>query len=307
MGRSTDNKKTWQGLWRLADPKISLTSAASMYLGVAVAATDHQLHWGWLAVTALAFFCMEVAKNAWGDIIDYDSGTDRLVAPQDQTDFSGGKRVLVDNLLTRRQNWLIAAAFTGAGLLAGLAIVLWREPMALWIGLLGLVLGWSYHGPPLKLAYHGLGELDVVLVYGPLIALATYLIQAHQLSLALLWLSLPLGLFIAAFLWVNEFPDYDADRKAGKRNLVVRLGRPAASRMLALIYMAGFIMTAALPWLGVSSGAWFGLLAALPAGAASRFVWREPARFHRRAPAQPAALIAFIVYSAAAGTGVLLV
>ena len=295
-----------QGLWRLADPKISLTSAAGMYLGLALAATEGPLHWGWLALTGLALFAMEVAKNAWGDVIDYDSGTDLAVAPEDRTGFSGGKRVLVDGLLTRAQTWGVAGVFGAAGVLCGVAIVAFREPSALVIGVLGLLLGWSYHGPPLKLAYRGLGELDVVICYGPLIASATYLIQTHRLSLELVWLSLPLGLLIAAFLWVNEFPDYRADCGAGKRNLVVRLGRRAASRLLPAIYLAGFALVAALPWLGLPAGAWLGLLAVLPAALACAWVWRDPEAFHRHRPVQPAALASFLLYSAGAGSGVLL-
>lgn len=45
------------------------------------------------------------------------------------------------------------------------------------------------------------------------------------------WLSLVLGLLIAAFLLINEFPDYRADRAGGKRTLVVRLGRERAVRL----------------------------------------------------------------------------
>ena len=295
-----------KGLWRLADPKISLTSAAGMYLGLTLAATEGPLHWGWLALTGLALFAMEVAKNAWGDIIDYDSGTDLAVAPEDRTDFSGGKRVMVDGLLTRAQTWGVAAVFGTGGVLCGIAIVAFREPWAAVIGVLGLALGWSYHGPPLKFAYRGLGELDVVVCYGPLIVSATYLIQTHRLSLDLLWLSLPLGLFIAAFLWVNEFPDYRADHGAGKRNQVVRLGRRAASRVLPLIYGAGFALVTALPWLGLPPAAWLGLLAALPAALSCVWVWRDPDAFYRHRPAQPAALASFLLYSAGAGTGVLL-
>lgn len=303
---SADRGDLGQGLWRLADPKISLTSAASMYLGLALAASEGPLHWGWLVLTGLALFAMEVAKNAWGDVIDYDSGTDLAVAPEDRTDFSGGKRVLVDGLLTRTQTWAVATAFGAAGVLCGVAIVAFREPAAVVIGVVGLVLGWSYHGPPLKLAYRGLGELDVVICYGPLIASATYLIQTHRLSLELVWLSLPLGLLIAAFLWVNQFPDYRADAGTGKRNLVVRLGRRTASRVLALIYAAAFALVSALPWLGLPPGALLGLLALVPAGLACAWVWREPETFHRHQPAQPAALAAFLLYSAAAGSGVLL-
>ncbi|MDX1610556.1 MAG: prenyltransferase [Halofilum sp. (in: g-proteobacteria)] len=295
-----------RALWRLADPKISLTSLASIYLGVSVAALEGRFSLAWFLVTLLAFFAIEVAKNAWGDVFDYDSGADLEVAPEDRTPFSGGKRVLVDGLITRGQTWAIAVAFTLAGLLLGLAIVLLREPAALWIGALGFVLGWSYHGPPLRFAYRGLGELDVVICYGPLIALSAYLIQAHALSWPVFWLSLPLGLIIAAFLWVNEFPDAPSDRRVGKRNLVVVLGRPAAARVLPLIYLAALAILLLLPLAGLPATVWLGAIAMLPAALACRWVWREPETFHRTRPAQPAALLSFLLYSAGAGTGVLL-
>lgn len=296
----------WTGFWRLADPKISLTSAASIYIGAAVAASESAFSLLWLLVLLFAFFAIEVAKNAWGDVFDYDSGTDQAVAPEDRTAFSGGKRVLVEDLLTRGQTWAMAAGFSLAGILAGVAIVLLREPMALWIGVAGFALGWSYHGPPLRFAYRGLGELDVVVCYGPLIALSTHLVLAHRLSWEVFWLSVPLGLIIAAFLWVNQFPDYEADRANGKRNLVVRLGRQRASRVLPWIYLTAFAIMAVLPLAGFSRMTWLGGLAAIPAGYVSFQVWRAPESFYRSVPAQPVALITFLVYSAGAGTGVLI-
>lgn len=296
----------WQGLWRLADPKISLTSVASMYLGTALAAREGALAWDWLAITGVAFFCMEVAKNAWGDVFDYDTGVDLAVAAEDRTAFSGGKRVMVDKLLTRRQTWGIAIGFGLAGVACGVAIVFLREPAVMWLGIVGLALGWSYHGPPLRLAYHGFGELDVVICYGPVIALATYMILAGRASLAVVWLSLPLGLYIAAFLWVNEFPDFDADRGHGKFNLVARLGKRRASRILPIIYLLAAALTVWLPGLGFATPVLLGLIALPAAVYASLLVWREPDTFHRHAPAQPAALVAFLLYSAGAGSGILL-
>jgi len=295
-----------EGIWRLADPKISITSAAAMLVGAAPAIREEQYSWPWLAVTAMALFCMEVAKNAWGDVIDYDSGTDLAVRAEDRTAFSGGKRVLVDNLLTRTQTWAVAAVFAGAGLALGALIVFVREPSALYIGLLGTALGWSYHGPPLKFAYRGFGELDVVLCYGPLIVLSTYLVQTHSLSWAVFWLSLPLGLFIAAFLWVNEFPDYQADAGAGKNNLVVRMGRRRASRALCAIYGVAFLIILAMPSMGeIPRGAWLGMLALPFAIYACWHAWRRPEDFYRSNPVQPAALFAFIAYAIGVAAGVI--
>lgn len=296
----------WTGFWRLADPKISITSVACMIVGGAVAAVDGPLDWTWLGITGLALFCMEVAKNAWGDVFDFDSGTDQAVAPEDRTDFSGGKRVLVDGLLTRAQTWGMALAFGGVGVALGMLVVFWREPAALWLGVVGLALGWCYHGPPLRFAYRGLGELDVVLCYGPLIVLGTYWIQAQRFAAAVLWLSLPLGLLIAAFLWVNEFPDYRADVGAKKRNLVVRLGRERASRALCWIYAAAFAILAAIPALtGLPQSVWFGFVAAPAAAYASAKTLQAPTDFYRSSPVQPAALLAFNLYALGAGIGVM--
>lgn len=296
-----------EGLWRLADPKISITSAASMAIGASLAAGDANFSWLWLAALGLAMFCMEVAKNAWGDVIDYDSGTDLAVAPEDRTSFSGGKRVMVDSLLTRRQTWLVAAGFSGAGLALGALIVLLREPGVFLLGCTALFLGWSYHGPPLKFAYRGLGELDVVLIYGPAIATATYIVMTGEFSAGVVWASLPLGVFIAAFLWVNEFPDYEADRGAGKLNLVARLGKYRASRLLPCIYLSGLALLALAIGMGsLPYTAALGGLAAIPAAAAAIGCWRDPETFHRHRPVQPMALLAFVVFSAATSIGILL-
>ena len=292
------SSKIGTGVWRLADPKISITSIASMTIGASIVALESNIDWGWLCVTGMALFCMEVAKNASGDVYDYDSGTDLAVAEEDRTNFSGGKRVIVDDLLSRRQTWIVALIFGLMGLILGAFIVFLREPMVFGIGVVGLFLGWSYHGPPLQLAYRGLGELDVILVYGPLIALCTYLIQAHQFSMDVLLLSLPLGIYIMAFLWVNEFPDFDADTSAGKRNLVVKLGRFRASRLLPLIYLCGFAIlaiTARMTHLGPA--VWWGFIALPSAALVSFWVWRQPETFYRYKPVQPTALLTFVLYA----------
>jgi 1,4-dihydroxy-2-naphthoate octaprenyltransferase len=285
------------GIWRLADPKISITSVAAMTIGGTVAALEAPLDWFWMLVLGLALFCMEVAKNAWGEIYDYDSGTDLAVSAADRTNFSGGKRVLVDQLLSRAQTWAIAAIAGGMGLGLGALIVFLQAPNVFWLGLASLVLGWSYHGPPLQLVYRGWGELAVVLIYGPALALATYMVQRQHISLDVVVLSVPLGIFVSAFLWVNEFPDYTADRGANKRNLVVILGRQRASRLLPLIYLAGFLWLLAVPWISnLDSRVWWGLLALPTALLACIWTWQAPTSFYRSQPVQPMALLTFVAY-----------
>jgi 1,4-dihydroxy-2-naphthoate octaprenyltransferase len=161
----------WQGFWRLADPKISLASFASMFLGVCAAAAKGTIHFGWLGVTVFGIFAIEVAKNASGEILDWNSGNDQAVAEADRSPFSGGKRVLVDNLLSQNQTAGISFVCYLLGCLAGLSIVLWRNPAVLWLGIFGVGLAFFYHAPPLKFSYRGLGEMAVAIAYGPVICL----------------------------------------------------------------------------------------------------------------------------------------
>ena len=63
----------WKGFQRLADPKISLASMASIFLGTCAAAAQGPLQVGWLAITILGIFAIEVAKNASGEVFDFDS------------------------------------------------------------------------------------------------------------------------------------------------------------------------------------------------------------------------------------------
>ena len=281
-----------------------------MMVGGSLAARDGAIDWWWLGVTGVALFCMEVAKNAWGDVYDYDSGTDLAVEPADRTPFSGGKRVLVDRLLTRGQTWTLAFGFGGIGAALGAYLVFARAPEALWVGAVGLALGWSYHGPPLKLAYRGLGELSVGVTYGPLIACGTYVVQRGYVGADVLYASIPLGLVIMAFLWINEVPDRRADALAGKRTLVVRLGEHHAAMGFTAVMILAFAGVVALVPLGLPTTIWLGLIALPLAAAANQRVHRFVASTHRDMkaiiPAQGWTLIAFVLMAIGLGAGVLL-
>jgi 1,4-dihydroxy-2-naphthoate polyprenyltransferase len=291
------------GLFRLADPKISLASLASMLLAAAAAGRDGHLAWPWWFLTVAGIFFIEVAKNASGELFDDASGTDRLVAPKDRSPFSGGKRVLVEELLTRAQTFWIAAVAYALGGAIGLLIAVGREPRVLSLGIVGVGLAYFYHAPPLRLAYRGLGEAAVALAYGPLVCAGTYLVQRGRVSSEVLLLSLPLGLLVAAFLWINEFPDFEADRAVGKTTLVVRLGRARAANAFAGIQAAAFLTLALLPLAELPSSVLLGLLA-LPLGVAAAVrLRRDPETTQRLIPAQAWSLACFVVMAVGASLG----
>ncbi|MEZ4412175.1 MAG: prenyltransferase [Gemmatimonadales bacterium] len=295
-----------QGFWRLADPKISLASAAGILLGASSAAAAGPIEAGWLLMTVLGVFAVEVAKNASGEVFDWDSGTDLKVREEDRSPFSGGKRVLVDALLTRGQTWGIAIGGYLLAAIVGLTIVGWRDVRVLWFGLAGVALAFFYHAPPFRLSYRGLGELAVAISYGPLVCAGTYLVQRGTMPTGIVLLSLPLGILIAAFLWINEFPDYSADALSGKRTLVVRLGRRAAAWGFVWLGVGAAVATALLPTAGLPATVWLGGIGALRYIPAARALLATPEDTAAIVPAQVMTLQAFLLYSLGASIGMLL-
>ena len=92
-----------------------------------------------------------------------------------------------------RETRAIAIAGYALCIFVGLTIVLLREPLVLWLGLVGVALAFFYHAPPFKLSYHGWGEGAVFVAYGPLICAGTYLVMTRTLPTWVVWLGLPSG------------------------------------------------------------------------------------------------------------------
>ncbi len=152
------------------------------------------------------------------------------------TPFSGGSRVIQDREMAPSVVLALSLLFFALGAAAGIRLVYMGRPLVLVLGLLGLFAGWAYSAPPLQLMSRSWGEVVIFLAFGPLVTLGAFYVMSGTLSWPAFVLGFPQGFFIAGVIWINQFPDYEADRRAGKKNLLVRCG-PEASR-----YLYGAIM-----------------------------------------------------------------
>jgi len=107
--------------------------------------------------------------------------------------------------------------------------------------LIGLISSYFYTAPPLNLSARGVGELFVGLNFGILMTFGGYYVQTRIISWEPIIAGIPVALLIAAVLYINEFPDYVADKMAGKRHIVVRLGRSRAAVGYVAIMAAAYI------------------------------------------------------------------
>jgi len=219
-----------------------------------------------------------MANDAW----DYRSGND--LAVRHLNPFAGGGRVLLRGVLSVRTHLAVALAFLAAGSLIGLYLVTQVGLPLFVLGLFGVAIAYSYVGPPLRLAHHGLGEIAVALVFGPVTVLGTYFVLARAFDPPAIVLSLSLGVLVAGILWINEVPDIPADASVGKRTLVVRLGVARATTAFASLIAAAYVvLLVGVLFAGLTPWALLGLLA-LPLAA-------RPVRGLRAANDDPHALI----------------
>jgi len=130
------------------------------------------------------------------------------------------------------------------GILIGLYLAVARGLPVLWLGIAGVSLAFFSSAPPFRLNYlgHGLGELATGVAGGPLIVLGSYYVQTLRVTYEVLWASIPVGLLCTALIWVNEFPDYEADKGAAKNTLVVVLGQQRAVWGYVAILVATYVV-----------------------------------------------------------------
>ncbi|MEY2478761.1 MAG: 1,4-dihydroxy-2-naphthoate polyprenyltransferase, partial [Actinomycetota bacterium] len=117
------------------------------------------------------------------------------------------------------------------------------------------VISLAYSAPPLKLVHRGLGEVTTAVGFGPVTALGTYYVCAQRFSGEALYASLPVALFIALILYVNEIPDRAGDSVVGKRTLPVRwtkekviAGYAVGAALAYVLVVVGVVLTVMPVW-----------------------------------------------------------
>jgi len=172
----------------------------------------------------------------------YDIKEDALAAKMGKNAFSGGSQIIAQNLLPRKYAKIGSYISLAIAVSIGLVLQFYFKT-GIWtivLGAIGIFLGYFYSNPPIRWVSRGVGELFIGFAYGWLTISTAFYIQAGHFSAAANWFSIPVALSIFNVVFINEFPDYSADIQAGKKNIVVRIGKEKS----VIIY----ISSAALIW-----------------------------------------------------------
>ncbi|GAI10525.1 unnamed protein product, partial [marine sediment metagenome] len=196
-------------------PQFLLLSVVLAFLGTCLAWYNGAFHLGYAVLAFVGLLLAHISINVLNDYFDYRSGIDLATK---RTPFSGGSGILPAALLKPRQVfWLGMSSFLLAGAI-GIYFVMVRGWFLLPLLLVGAIciflytpvitkLGWPEWAPGV-----GMGTLPV---------LGAYFVQTGGYTLPAVIAAIPSGILVHNLLLLNEFPDTEADKGAGRRTLPI--------------------------------------------------------------------------------------
>ncbi len=269
-----DPVSRWLVLTRAAVLPMTLTAGAVAGL---LAFHRPSFRPGLYLLALVGILLAHVANNLMNDLFDLEVGADSESYPRALY----APHPVLSGMISRRRLLLAALVVNLVDLAVLLVLFEFRGWPVVAFALGGFALSVAYTAPPLRLKKHGLGEPDVLVVWGPLMVGGTYYAAVGSIPWHIVVASLPYGLLCTAVLMGKHIDKADWDRPAGTRTLPVIIGERRARRLTQGL-MAGFYLSVAV-LVGVGALPWPTLLSlgAIPALAK---VW---GRFNRPRPESP--------------------
>lgn len=269
----------WLGPARL--PFLVLTPACIL-LGVACVEWTHgHVKLPEALLVLLGAVAAHISVNAFNEYQDFHSGLDALTQ---RTPFSGGSGVLPAHPELAGSTLAMAVGCLAVSIGVGLYFVALRGAALLPLGVAGVALvlaytRWITRHPLLCLIAPGLG-------FGPLMILGTQVALTGEYSASAGAASLLPFFLVNNLLLLNQFPDAEADRRVGRRHLLITSGPVMAARWYAALTVLAFASIALGVLLGLlPAGALLGLLGLVLAWPTARDVLAHALDVERLLPA----------------------
>ena len=246
-------KKILIGWLRLSRPPFHTVGILPSILGTLLAYRfNSSVSLPVFGLGTLAVILIMLSTHHAGEYYDYRE--DEISQRTHKSNFAGGSGAIQAGLLPRSAAfWTSIVAFIIAGCIGLLLQFYFKTgPYTLLLGCLGAFPGFFYSTRPIRLVERGIGELFIFFCYGWLPIASAYYIQASTILPIIHWLSIPIGLTIFNVILLNEFPDYEADKLAGKRNLLNRSGRKKGMFIYVTISILASLAMLISPLWGIS-------------------------------------------------------
>jgi len=177
----------------------------------------------WIDLFIAALF-MQIATNVFNEHGDYVNNTDRYVSHG----FSG---IIVKGEATAKEVLVIALFFYFAAAVLAVPLVLIRGFFVLFLGIIAATIGAIYSEGSFPISRTPFGEILVGITMGLIEIVATELVSSGKITFSAYIVSVPVSLLVANILIGNNIRDIVKDKEAGRKTLVVILGKKYAPRL----------------------------------------------------------------------------
>ena len=236
----------WKALILASRPPFLQVTLSSVMAGILIAWIHQGAIDAFLAVlVVLVAVFLHLSVNLIHEYWDWKSGTDNINVNAFRP-FTGGSGMIQLGAISPTEELVFGLSLMFLGAILGIYILIIVHEALIPLLLIGFIAIFSiifYTGSPIKLAHRGVGEFFVFLNFGPLMALGAYIVLTRNIHLEPVIVGSLIGLLTAGILIINEFPDAEADEKAGKKHLVVRLGLAKARYLYAIVMILPYILT----------------------------------------------------------------
>jgi len=203
--------------------RFLLASVISVCIGLAINGwQNNTIDFGFAALTFVGVASLHASVDLLNDYWDYKRQID---TETNRTKFSGGTGVLPEGLLTPNQVYRAGMVMLIIGSTIGAFFIFERGVT------IAVILGFaivSIYFYSTRIVDSGLGEVFVA-IKGTMIVLGTYFVQSSHITIEPIIAGIVSGILSSAVLFVNSFPDFEADRKHGRKTLVIILGKQNAA------------------------------------------------------------------------------
>lgn len=216
-------------------PKTLPAAVAPVIMGTAIAYADGKFHLLSFLVALICALLIQIGTNYANDYFDFVKGAD-------VKERTGPRRATAAGLVSpdrMKKAFILVFSVT---FILGLILVARGGLPILLIGIFSILFGILYTGGPYPLGYNGLGDIFVLIFFGPVAVGGTYYVQALDITPAVIILGLAPGLISTAILTVNNLRDINTDTKTGKRTLAVRFGKQFAYKEYIISIIAAILI-----------------------------------------------------------------
>ena len=188
-----------------------------------------------LILTSLCALSVHGAGNLVNTYFDFVKGIDSKKSDD---------RTLVDQLLSKDELVTLGAVLYGLGCIGFVILVILSPARMEHLALVyfgGLSSSFLYTGG-IGFKYIALGDVLILIIFGPITVLFSYLTQSGQTEWATIYYAVPLALNTEAILHSNNTRDMKTDRRAGIVTLAILIGKPASMVLFACLLFLPYVM-----------------------------------------------------------------